>query len=449
MEQKRAFDEIDVRLGEPTEGTPEEDTPFRLLLLGDFGGPRAHRKPLAARKPVRVDRDSFEDVLARLDVELPLDAGGAPVAWRVRELDDLHPDRLLSRVDRLRDLADAAERAAGAPPPRHAALLDNILEGRSEAEEPPRSASDDLGTLLRSLLHEPSFRAVEAAWRGVDFLLRRLDTDGPLTIHLLDLSREELEVDLLDAEDVAQSALHRILVEETVGTPGGVPWAAAASLFDFDGTLKDAVLLGRLAGLGSAVKTPILAGAAPSLLGCASLEGSTDPGTWSGPKSAGARDAWDALRRLPAARYVGLALPRLLLRVPYGKAAEPLEKVPFEELSTPPEHEEFLWGSAALGAALLLGQAFEVDGWSLRPGSVQEIPDLPFAVYEEDGEKVAKSCAEVLFTVKAAQALGDRGLMPLLWHKGTDLVRLGIFQSIAEPAAPLAGRWPAAGPPGD
>jgi type VI secretion system protein ImpC len=39
------------------------------------------------------------------------------------------------------------------------------------------------------------------------------------------------------------------------------------------------------------------------------------------------------------------------------------------------------------------------------------------------------------------QLLINEGLMPLLSVKGRDAVRLPRFQSIAEPAAPLAGRW--------
>ena len=132
---------------------------------------------------------------------------------------------------------------------------------------------------------------------------------------------------------------------------------------------------------------------------------------------------------------------RLLLRLPYGKETNAVEAFDFEELSTPPAHEEYLWGSPALALALLLGEAFLEDGWSLRPGSAQEISGLPFAMVEEDGEKHAVPCAETLFTVRAAEAVTKKGLMPLLTMKGTDTVRLAIFQSIAEPYAELAGLW--------
>jgi hypothetical protein len=149
----------------------------------------------------------------------------------------------------------------------------------------------------------------------------------------------------------------------------------------------------------------------------------------------------DVLRRLPEARFVGLALPRLLLRLPWGKETNAVDAFEFEELSSPPDHEEYLWGCPSVATALLLGEAFLEDGWSLRPGSAQEISGLPFALVEEDGEKRAVPCAEALFTVRAMQAVAEKGLMPLLTMKGTDVVRLAIFQSIAEPHADLAGRW--------
>ena len=77
----------------------------------------------------------------------------------------------------------------------------------------------------------------------------------------------------------------------------------------------------------------------------------------------------------------------------------------------------------------------------LEAGSAQEISGLPFALVEEDGEKHAVPCAEILFTVRAAEAVAAKGLMPIVTMKGTDTVRLAIFQSIAEPHADLAGRW--------
>lgn len=448
MAKPFSFGAIDVRLeaeSEPRPARAEDDAPFRILIAADFSG-RAARgpvetgAPVGERKAIRVDLDSFDATIARLEPQVRLGDGDV---FRFRELDDFLPDTLFARIARFGALKDASEadakrRATSRPA---AGLLDRILDGTPREEAPVAAAGPDRPTeLMRAILGGGAFRALEAAWRGVDFLLRRLDVDGPLTLHLVDISPEELRADLLAGDDLGSSGLHRLLVEKTVGTPGAHPWAAFVVLGAFGASKEDAEALGRLAKIASKAGTAVLAGAEPGLVGCRSLAATPDPHDWSAPEGEGA-EAWAALRRLPEARYVGLALPRLLLRLPYGKDTNAVEAFEFEELSSPPAHEEYLWGGPALALALLLGEAFLEDGWSLRPGSAQEISGLPFALVTEDGEKHAVPCAETLFTVRAMEAVTAKGLMPLLTLKGTDTVRLATFQSIAEPYAALAGLW--------
>lgn len=448
MSKPFSFGAIDVRLesgSEPRPARAEDGAPFRILLAGDFSGRRARGlvetgTALGERKAFRVDLDSLDATIARLEPQVRLRDGDV---LRFRELDDFLPDTLFARVGRfgaLKEAATAEARRRETARPA-AGLLDRILDGTPQEETPVVEAGPDGPTeLMRAILGSAAFRALEASWRGVDFLVRRLDVDGPLTLHLVDLSHEELRADLLAGDELGRTGLHRLLVEKTVGTPGGAPWAAFVLLDSFGPSREDAEALGRLARIAALAGTAVLAGGDPGLVGCASLAATPDPDDWTEPTGEGA-EAWTALRRLPEARSVGLALPRLLLRLPYGKETNAVDAFDFEELSSPPEHEQYLWGSPALATALLLGEAFLDDGWSLRPGSAQEISGLPFALVEEDGEKRAVPCAEALFTVRAMQAVAEKGLMPLLTMKGTDTVRLAIFQSIAEPPAPLAGLW--------
>ncbi|MBK9090045.1 MAG: type VI secretion system contractile sheath large subunit [Holophagales bacterium] len=448
MSKPFSFGAIDVRLEAESDARParaEDDTPFRVLLAADFSG-RAARglvetgAALGERKAFRVDLDSLDATIARLAPQVRLRDGDV---IRLRELDDFLPDTLFARIARFATLkdasdADAKRRTTSRPA---AGLLDRILDGAPQEEEPAVEAGPDGPTeLMRTILGSSAFRELEAAWRGVDFLLRRLDVDGPLTLHVVDLSPEELRLDLLAGDDLAKTGLHRLLVEKTVGTPGAHPWAAFVVLGSFGPSPSDAEALGRLAKIAAQAGTAVLAGAEPGLVGCASLAETPDPDDWTEPTGPGAA-AWAALRRLPEAKHVGLALPRILLRLPYGKETNAVDAFDFEELSSPPSHEEYLWGSPALALALLLGEAFLEDGWSLRPGSAQEISGLPFALVTQDGEKHAVPCAEALFTVRAAEAVTAKSLMPIVTMKGTDTVRLAIFQSIAEPYAALAGLW--------
>jgi type VI secretion system protein ImpC len=160
-----------------------------------------------------------------------------------------------------------------------------------------------------------------------------------------------------------------------------------------------------------------------------------------GPSVVGLQGVFDELRRSAAARWVGLAMPRFLLRLPYGKNSDETETFAFEEMPSPVEHERYLWGNPSIACAYLLGESFTRYGWELRPGALRDVDGLPLHLYQGDGEKVLKPCAEILMTEEVAELLIERGFMPLASIKNTDTVRVVRFQSIASPSAALAGRW--------
>lgn len=132
-----------------------------------------------------------------------------------------------------------------------------------------------------------------------------------------------------------------------------------------------------------------------------------------------------------------------MLRLPYGRGTSPLESFDFEEFPGPPSHNGYLWGNPAFAVALLLGQSFNESGWEMRPGSLSQIQNLPLHAYRVDGDSQSKPCAEVLLTEEGVERILDRGLIPLISFKGRDSMRVGRFQSIADPQSPLAGRWQA------
>jgi type VI secretion system protein ImpC len=420
---------------------PQE--PFRLLVAGDFSGGAGKN-----RRPIPVDRDNFDEVLALFAPQLRIDAGGPSVAVSFRELEDFHPDRLLERVESFQGLLNlrsrvsdpAAFRAAAGEKakrdPELAGLSGGDLLRRMLGEEPaarpedpgqrnwermirdiskqysvpgpdPRQGEwvartdETIASEMRALLHHRTFQALEAAWRGLYFLVRRVNTGENLKIYIVDLPQEEL----------ATGDLARALAQES--------WAAAVGLYQFGP--KDEETLARISALAQEANAPFLAGLAPDVVG---LDG-----------------VFEDLRQSLKARWIGLALPRFLLRLPYGAATVETENFAFEEMPATPRHEDYLWGHPALACALLLAQAFERDGWRMRPGQVSEIGGLPAHIYRQDGESVLKPCAEVLLTEAAANLLLDRGLMPLASIKDTDRIRLVRFQSIARPLAPLAGKW--------
>jgi type VI secretion system protein ImpC len=484
---------------------PEPEEAFEMALLGDFSGRANRGRvdaKLSQRRALTVDRDNFDAVLSRLAAELQVTLGEARLAVAFRELDDFHPDRLFERLElfqglrRTRDeLLDPAtfQRAASAlrapepppppPPPvtpqRVAGLsLDDLLaqavqetEGRTgEAPAPPRVRDEfsqlihdivaphlvpgappeqarlvaeldaAIGGQLRALLHQADFQALEAAWRGLFFLVRRLETGPSLRLHLLDISKAELAADLAGGDDVRRSQTWKLLVEQTVGTPGAALWSLLVGNYVFEATREDIDLLGRLAVVARQAGAPLLAGVSPRILGCESLAQTPDPDDWQ-PLAPEWSEAWETLRRSREAAWLALALPRFLLRLPYGRETDPIERFAFEELPAPAVHAAYLWGNPAFACACLLGQAFTEYGWRFRPGQVFELDGLPAHIYLEDGEPVLKPCAETLLTERAAEEILDRGPMPLLSVRSRDAARILRFQSVARPAARLAGRW--------
>jgi predicted component of type VI protein secretion system len=294
-------------------------------------------------------------------------------------------------------------------------LVAPYAEPKPDRRQPAMIAQTDQAITgeMRGVLHHEAFQELEALWRGLFFLIRRLETGPDLKVYVWDMP----QADLMSPEGLA--ALRKVAVEETVGTPGAEPWSAIAGLYYFSHEQESA--LPQIAAIARAAGAPFLGGVAKEIVGLTRV--------------------FPALRRSPDARWVGLAMPRFLLRLPYGEKTDATEKFRFEEMPDPPEHERYLWGHPAIACAYLLGAAFTRSWWSMRPGEVAQIEGLPAHVYRKDGEAELKPCAEVLLTEDSAELLLGLGLMPLLSMKGSDRVRLARFQSVAESAAPLGGRW--------
>jgi type VI secretion system protein ImpC len=500
------FGEVNLAVdGDASQARPDQDAPFRILLLGDFSGNggRGHAKPLSARKPVLIDRDNFDAVLAGFHPELKLGLGkDAVAAVQFSNLDDFHPDRLLVRVEMFRKLREmrarlenpdtfavAAEEfglgrgtsrerkvdqgpAPKAARPAMGNLLDDMIEQTAARSEKRAPREDDLqkfvrkvtephlvagadprqseilalidralGAQMRALLHVPEFQALEAAWRAAFLLVRRLETDELLKVYIVDVSRDELVADLNSSHDLRATSTYRLLVANAIGTSGGEPWATIVGNYIFGASREDAVLLGRLAKIAHAAGGPFLAAASPVLLGCESFSATPNAHDWARIAESEDTSAWTALRGLPEAKAVGLAVPRFLLRLPYGKETDPIESFAFEEMPEESQHEDYLWGNPAFVCALLLAQSFSESGWELRPGQHSALDRLPVHVYRQDGDSEVKPCAEALMTTDTADRIMESGFMPLASMKGQDEVRLVRFQSIAQPLKALAGRW--------
>ena len=448
--------------------TPRHNTPMRLLVMGNFSGqPSADKLPLASRPTLRVDADTLDTVMRQL----------APrAAWpegehRFTSIDDLHPDALFANLRSFEDLRQARQSpplaAAQAPtvtqardsnPTSGADLLAGLLGGRPPAARPEavqtpavgmeafirhivaphivassapdhaqwQAAADAaIAARMRTLLHDAAFKSLEAAWRGLHWLVSNLELDEQLQLHVFDVGREELLADVVAAQGrLAQTGLHQALADRWQRTPDASGWSACVALFAFGPSDADIGLAAALGLIAAQAGGPLLAGGDTALA-------TAEPQALMG---------WQALRRSEAAPWLGMVAPRLLLRLPYGRRGDPIGAFAFEEFpGGTPDHEHLLWGTGSLAAALLIGRAFSARGWAFEPGDEREIGDLPAYSFERDGESELQPCAEHALGEQAGQALLDAGLMPLLSHRHRNAATLLRFQSIALPAQPLAG----------
>jgi type VI secretion system protein ImpC len=485
---------------EETKGRAEPDTPFALCILGDFTG-RASRnivEPVTGRKAVGVDRDIIDEVMEKMKVKVRLASAGTTLDIAFSSLDDFHPDHILNRIGIFRALKDVrkklgdprtfntavkvlqkltgisgAEGGSGKDGeksvPKGGSLLDEMIGQAVNSTDKPASGHDldafveavvrphlvagedpeqarltaaldqSISELMAEVMHHRGFQALESAWRGVQFLVSRMETDENLQIFLLDVSKEELAEDLFSNDDLARTGIYRLLMEGPRSSSGTVEFSVLAGNYSFDH--NDAAFLGRMAKIASAVHAPFIAQADPCLVGCSTLNGTPDPATWRTFPDRESLAAWDNLRHLPEAVYLGLVMPRFLLRLPFGRDTDAAETFDFEEMAGEIVHEHYLWGNPALACAYLLARAFSLNGWDMHEGAVKDVDNLPLHVYSDQGSSTIKPCAEVLLTEKAADAIMDAGIMPFATLKDTDTARLIRFQSLAEPPTSLAGRW--------
>ncbi|MEK6236790.1 MAG: type VI secretion system contractile sheath large subunit [Planctomycetales bacterium] len=302
------------------------------------------------------------------------------------------------------------------------------------------SVDQAISEQMRAVLRLPAFQRMEAAWRSINWLIDNLETSEELQVHVMDVSRPELAEDLRNAGgDLERSGLYKAIVEKGIKSSGGQPWSLLVGDYSFGLDPEDAKLLALMGAIGFKAGGPFLAQAKSEIVGCESLAKQPDPHDWTEPDEQGAQ-AWRALRKSGFAAWVGLAAPRVLLRLPYGEKTDEIERFEFEE-SPDREHDAYLWGNPAYFCAGLIGAAFERSGWAMQPGDVSEVGDLPSHTFQEDGEFAQQACGEVYLSDRAGEAIMAQGLMPILSNRGRNSVKIMRFHSLTEPPSGLSGNW--------
>jgi len=472
-----------------------EEPPFRILVLGDWSAD-GEKRDLGDRKPIEIDRDEFDDVLGKMKVRLELDfEDGTILPLEFAELDDFHPDAIFRKVPMFSELRDLRKRlkdessfysaarevrdrfnierprdaepvaveeapaedllgailskpsgGAPAPKPRTSSDLGNLISDlvrphlvsvdENEQSGMLRAVDEATSGLMRKILHHKKFQELEAAWRGLYFLVRRTETSTELKIYLLDVAKEELAAELKSAGNLDETVLYRHLVKDAYDAD---PWAVVVGNYALMPDIDDIATLMRISKVVSIANAPFISHMRPDVLGVHSLFENSNVRDWRMDADGNAAKLWAALCDQTDSAYLGMTIPRFLVRLPYGADTEPLETFNFEEFADAPVHDQYCWSNTAFIAAQLLAESFSALGWEMGRALKQDVEDLPVHVYKDGTETVYKPCAEVLLTEDACNKLMSHGLMPLVSFKNTDRVKLARFQSIAD--TKLKGMW--------
>lgn len=296
-----------------------------------------------------------------------------------------------------------------------------------------------LSDQVNLILHHPDFQKMEGAWRGLHYLVNNTETDEMLKIRVFNISKTELGKTLGKFRGTAwdQSPLFKKVYEAEYGQLGGEPYGCLVGDYYFDHTAPDVALLNDMAQVAAAAHTPFIAGAAPSVMQFQSWQELANPRDLTKIFTSPEYAPWRSLRESDDSRYIGLAMPRFLARLPYGAKTNPVEDFAFEEVAEGGDHSKYSWANSAYAMAVNINRAFKLYGWCTRIRGVESggaVEGLPCHTFPTDDGGVDMKCpTEIAITDRREAELAKNGFMPVLHRKNTDTAAFIGAQSLQKP----------------
>lgn len=286
---------------------------------------------------------------------------------------------------------------------------------------------------MNEIMHHEDFQKLEGSWRGLHHLVKNSLTGTQLKIKVMSVTKKDLLKDFERALEFDQSTLFKKIYEEEYGTFGGAPYGALIGDYEFGNHPQDMALLENLAGVAAAAHAPFLSAASPDLFGWDNFTEMTEVRDISKIFDRTEYMKWRSFRDSEDSRYVGLTLPHVLGREPYGAATRPTESFMFEEDVDGKDHKKYLWSNAAYALGTRLTEAFSMHGWCVAIRGVEGgglVQGLPTHTFETDEGEVAMKCpTEVAITDRREKEFSDNGFIPLVHCKNTDYAAFFATQS--------------------
>ncbi len=290
---------------------------------------------------------------------------------------------------------------------------------------------------MNEIMHQADFQKLEGSWRGLHHLVKNSLTGTQLKIRVMSCTKKDLLKDFERALEFDQSSMFKKLYEEEYGQFGGAPYGAIIGDFEFGNHPQDMALLEQISQVAAAAHAPFLSAASPDLFGWDTFSEMTEVRDVSKIFDRTEYMKWRSFRESEDSRYVGLTLPHVLGREPYGAATKPTETFMFEEDVDGTNHKKYLWSNAAYSLGTRLTEAFSMHGWCVAIRGVEGgglVDGLPTHTFETDEGEIAMKCpTEVAITDRREKEFADNGFIPLVHCKGTDYAAFFATQSANKP----------------
>ena len=277
---------------------------------------------------------------------------------------------------------------------------------------------------LNQILHNKDFQRLESAWRGLEYMVDKVDFTQNIRLAVLNCTKNDLLNDFEDAGKVEKSTLFRRVYTDGIGVYGGKPYGLVCSNFDFGPSGPDIDLLRSCAAVSTMAHAPFIANASTEFFGKG--ETSFDVLTkmrdmdslFEMPQYA----RWRSFRESEDARNVGLCLPRFVLRAPYSANDRRVTSFNFTE-DTGGEHTGYLWGHSSIAFTARVAASFAKYRWCpniIGPNSGGAVEDLPVHEYEVLGKQHHKMPIEVQISDRREFELANSGFISLVHQKESD-----------------------------
>lgn len=300
---------------------------------------------------------------------------------------------------------------------------------------------------LNEIIHDPKFQKLESSWRGLWYLVVQGDGVRNLKIKILDITWNEIVRDIDRAMEFDQSQLFNKVYSEEYGTPGGEPYGVLIGDYEISHRpskrhpTDDVTTLKGLCNVAAASFAPFIAGASSELLGLDDFSTLGSPLHLQKIFQQEEYIPWRSLRDMPDSRFIGLTLPRILMRKPYRTTPGSYKGLFFYEKKSGQNDKGYLWGNAAYGFGAILIREFSSVGWF---GHIRGVPrnqvggglltNLPVDVFDTDSNDVAyKPSTDVVITDTTERELSSLGFTPLCQCYDTPFVAFYSNQSVQKP----------------